>query len=174
MEAQFIALHVIVCSILMNIGKLFPATCYRSEVPWKTRLALAIGMMPRGEVCAGIIVNAIALGASGASITIAVLCLAINMSCVSGFIFLVKTLSGTAPATLANDSSTRTSNVAYSLPSSPSNKVAPEVVEPLSELSEKPPPPLITVSNPSPVQALAVEETLPDGDATVTDIAEAA
>ena len=53
-------------------------------------------------------------------------------------------------------------------------QVAPEVVEPLSELSEKPPPPLITVSNPSPVKALAVEETLPDGDATVTDIAEAA
>ena len=50
-------------------------------------------MMPRGEVCAGIIVSAIALGATGASITIAVLCLAVNMTCVSGFIFAVKTLS---------------------------------------------------------------------------------
>ena len=82
------------CSVLMNVGKMFPACCYRSEVPLRTRLALSIGMMPRGEVCAGIIVNAIALGANGVSITIAVLCLAINMSCVSGFIFAAKHLAG--------------------------------------------------------------------------------
>ena len=59
--------HVLVCSLLMNLGKIFPAFCYRSEVHIYTRLALAIGMMPRGEVCAGIIVNAIALGLSGAT-----------------------------------------------------------------------------------------------------------
>ena len=53
--------------------------------------------MPRGEVCAGIIVNAIALGVHGTSITIAVLCLAVNMTCVSGFIFVAKTLSGGPP-----------------------------------------------------------------------------
>ena len=60
----------------------------------KTRLALSIGMMPRGEVCAAIIVNAISLGVTGTSITIGVLCLAINMTCISGFIFAAKTLSG--------------------------------------------------------------------------------
>ena len=59
----------------------------------RTRLALAIGMMPRGEVCAAIILNAIALGAEGTAITIAMLCLAVNMTCVSGFIFMAKHLS---------------------------------------------------------------------------------
>ena len=65
-----------------------------------------VAELPRGEVCAGIIVNAIALGVTGVSITIAVLCLAVNMTCVSGFIFAVKTLAGdgstassTAPTT---------------------------------------------------------------------------
>ena len=94
MPVGSLVLHVFVCSVLMNVGKMFPACCYRSEVPLRTRLALSIGMMPRGEVCAGIIVNAIALGANGVSITIAVLCLAINMSCVSGFIFAAKHLAG--------------------------------------------------------------------------------
>ena len=82
----------------MNLGKMFPAFCYRNEAHFRTRLALAIGMMPRGEVCAGIIVNAIALGVYGTSITIAVLCLAVNMACVSGFIFAAKTLAGGASA----------------------------------------------------------------------------
>jgi Kef-type K+ transport system membrane component KefB len=93
MSAGILVLHVLACTLLMNLGKLFPALCYRDEANFKTRLALAIGMMPRGEVCAGIIVNAIALGTGGECITIAVLCLAVNMTCVSGFIFLVKQLS---------------------------------------------------------------------------------
>lgn len=61
MPAGTLVLHVLVCSLLMNVGKMFPSFCYRSEVNYSTRLALAIGMMPRGEVCAGIIVSAIAL-----------------------------------------------------------------------------------------------------------------
>ena len=103
MPAASLVLHVIICSVLMNVGKMFPAFCYRDEVNFRTRLALAIGMMPRGEVCAGIIVNAILNGwVTGASITIAVFCLAINMMCVSGFIFAVKTLSGGPPARAAD------------------------------------------------------------------------
>ena len=93
MPGNEIILHVVVCSFLMNLGKLFPSFCYRDEVNLRTRIALAIGMMPRGEVCAGIIVNAIALGAEGPAVTIAVLCLAVNMTCVSGFIFAVKKLT---------------------------------------------------------------------------------
>ena len=93
MPGNEIVVHVIVCSLLMNLGKLFPSFCYREEVNLRTRIALAIGMMPRGEVCAGIIVNAIALGAEGPAVTIAVLCLAVNMTCVSGFIFAVKKLT---------------------------------------------------------------------------------
>merc|ERR1719291_846105 len=93
MEPHLIALHVLVCSVLMNLGKLFPAACYRSEVNLKTRIALAVAMMPRGEVCAGIIANALALGITGPPMVIAIFCLALNMMMVSGFIFTVKTLA---------------------------------------------------------------------------------
>merc|ERR1740138_1639280 len=65
MPAGQIVGHVVACTILMNLGKLFPATCYRKEVNLRTRIAFAVGMMPRGEVCAGIIVNALALGIEG-------------------------------------------------------------------------------------------------------------
>merc|ERR1711908_206943 len=72
---------------------MFPACCYRSEVNLKTRVALAVAMMPRGEVCASIIVNALALGVEGPAMTIAVFCLACNMMMVSFFIFIVKQLT---------------------------------------------------------------------------------
>eukprot|EP00930_Biecheleria_cincta_P046197 TRINITY_DN31868_c0_g1_i1.p1 TRINITY_DN31868_c0_g1~~TRINITY_DN31868_c0_g1_i1.p1 ORF type:complete len:526 (-),score=88.14 TRINITY_DN31868_c0_g1_i1:179-1720(-) len=92
--AGMMVVHVLMCTILMNVGKMFPAFCYKKETNKPTRLALAIAMMPRGEVCAGIIVNAIALGITGPAITIAVFCLALNMMMVSGFIFVVKVLTG--------------------------------------------------------------------------------
>jgi len=93
MPAESIVMHVIVCTILMNLGKTFPAACYRKEVSFMKRLALAVAMMPRGEVCAGIIVNALALGITGPAMTIAIFCLALNMMMVSGFIFTVKALA---------------------------------------------------------------------------------
>eukprot|EP00441_Pelagodinium_beii_P017890 CAMPEP_0197652248 /NCGR_PEP_ID=MMETSP1338-20131121/34329_1 /TAXON_ID=43686 ORGANISM="Pelagodinium beii, Strain RCC1491" /NCGR_SAMPLE_ID=MMETSP1338 /ASSEMBLY_ACC=CAM_ASM_000754 /LENGTH=475 /DNA_ID=CAMNT_0043227081 /DNA_START=57 /DNA_END=1484 /DNA_ORIENTATION=- len=93
MDMGMIAVHVLVCTFLMNIGKTFPALCYRKEVSFRTRLALSVAMMPRGEVCAGIIVNALALGIGGPAMTIAVFCLALNMMMVSGFIFVVKSLN---------------------------------------------------------------------------------
>merc|ERR1740138_1498661 len=92
MEPHLIVLHVLACSFLMNLGKLFPAACYRSEVNLRTRIALAVAMMPRGEVCAGIIANALALGITGPPMVIAIFCLALNMMMVSGFIFVVKWL----------------------------------------------------------------------------------
>merc|ERR1719284_1328805 len=93
MEASQIVGHVAMCTFLMNLGKLFPACCYRKEVSMKTRIALAVAMMPRGEVCAGIIVNALALGIDGPAMTVAVFCLACNMMMVSGFIFVVRRLT---------------------------------------------------------------------------------
>ena len=57
LSGGMIVLHVAVCSLLMNLGKLFPAFMYSKEVGRSTRIALAVGMMPRGEVCAQIIVN---------------------------------------------------------------------------------------------------------------------
>merc|ERR1719210_1380548 len=77
----------------MNLGKMFPSFCYKEEADLRTRVALAVAMMPRGEVCAGIIVNALALCIKGPAMTIAVFCLACNMMMVSGFIFVVKRLT---------------------------------------------------------------------------------
>ena len=48
--------HVAVVTMLMIIGKMFPVLCYRTEADWQTRFALSLGMCPRGEVGAGIIV----------------------------------------------------------------------------------------------------------------------
>merc|ERR1719356_2080916 len=100
MDPSSIALHVLVCSVLMNVGKLFPATQYKKEAPLRTRIALAVAMMPRGEVCAGIIANALALGITGPPMVIAIFCLAINMMMVSGFIFTVKALVAKDAASL--------------------------------------------------------------------------
>jgi Kef-type K+ transport system membrane component KefB len=93
MSAGPLVLHVAVCSIMMNMGKLVPAFCYRSEASWRERLALAVAMMPRGEVGAAIIVNALAMGIRGAALTIALFCLACNMAMMSGFILLVRRLT---------------------------------------------------------------------------------
>ncbi len=60
-----IALHVIVLSVISNIGKMFPAFCYRREAHWRHRLALAIGMWPRGEVGAGVLVLSLSYGIGG-------------------------------------------------------------------------------------------------------------
>ena len=78
--------HVIAVSALMLLGKMFPLCCYRDEAGWRTRLALSLGMCPRGEVGAGVIVISIGMGISGPAITIAVICLTINLVASSGFI----------------------------------------------------------------------------------------
>ena len=49
-------MHVLALTVLSNLGKMFPAFCYRREAHWRERLALAIGMWPRGEVGAGVLV----------------------------------------------------------------------------------------------------------------------
>ncbi|CAK0864622.1 unnamed protein product [Prorocentrum cordatum] len=101
MAPHLIVIHVIACSFLMILGKMFPAACYKSEVNLKTRVALAVAMMPRGEVSAGIIANALALGITGPPMVIGIVCLALNMMMVSVFICTVKTLAKET-ATLAD------------------------------------------------------------------------
>ena len=61
-----IVLHVLIITIISNIGKMFPAFCYRKEVHWRERLAVAIGMWPRGEVGAGVLVISLSYGIGGA------------------------------------------------------------------------------------------------------------
>jgi Kef-type K+ transport system membrane component KefB len=81
-----------VVTVLSNFGKMFPALCYRREATWKERLALAIGMWPRGEVGAGVLVVSIGYGIGGPIVTVAALSLALNLVLTGGFIWMVKKL----------------------------------------------------------------------------------
>ena len=87
-----IALHVVIVTILSNLGKMLPALCYRREATFRERLALAIGMWPRGEVGAGVLVIALSYGIAGASLTVAVLSLALNLLLTGAFIVIVRKL----------------------------------------------------------------------------------
>jgi Kef-type K+ transport system membrane component KefB len=87
-----IAIHVVVITLLSNIGKMFPALCYRQEASRKERLALGIGMFPRGEVGAGMLVLSLSYGIAGPALTVAVLSLALNLLCSGLFIVVIKKL----------------------------------------------------------------------------------
>jgi Kef-type K+ transport system membrane component KefB len=65
--------HTLLVTVLANLGKMFPLFCYRSEADWRTRLALCIGMWPRGEVGAGVLVVSLGYGIGGAMVTVATL-----------------------------------------------------------------------------------------------------
>lgn len=92
-----LALHVAALTLLINIGKLFPAFCYRREAHWKERLAVAVGMCPRGEVGAGIILLSLSYGIGGPVVSVAVLCLTLNLLLTPVFILIVNSLLASAP-----------------------------------------------------------------------------
>jgi len=85
-------LHVLFITLLLNIGKMFPALCYRKEASRKERLALAIGMFPRGEVGAGMLVLSVSYGIAGPALNVAVLSLALNLMCSGLLVFIIKRL----------------------------------------------------------------------------------
>ncbi len=87
-----IAFHVIALTILINLGKMFPALCYRREATFYERLAVAIGMFPRGEVGAGVLVVSLTYGIGGPLVTVAALSLALNLLMTGVFILIVKRL----------------------------------------------------------------------------------
>ncbi len=90
-----IAVHVLVLSAFINVGKMFPVLCYRNEAHWKHRLAIAVGMWPRGEVGAGVLVLSLSYGIGGPIVTVAMLSLALNLLLTGLFIIIVKRLLGT-------------------------------------------------------------------------------
>ena len=92
LSGGMIAFHVLVVTVISNIGKMFPALVYKREAHWKERLALAIGMWPRGEVGAGILVLALGYGIGGSMVTVAALSLAVNLLLTGVFIWMVKGL----------------------------------------------------------------------------------
>lgn len=87
-----IGVHVVGLTVLINLGKMFPLLCYRREAHWKERLALSIALFPRGEVGAGVLMVSLAFGIGGPIVTVALLCLALNLILTGVFIVAVKRL----------------------------------------------------------------------------------
>jgi len=101
MSLGLLAAHTLALTILSNIGKMFPLFCYRREAGWRERLALCIGMWPRGEVGAGVLVLSLSYGIGGSLVAAATLSLAINLLGTGLFIVAVKRLIATPPSTPA-------------------------------------------------------------------------
>lgn len=95
---SWIAIHVLVITALANIGKMFPLFVYRKESHWKERLAICIGMWPRGEVGAGVLIISLGYGIGGDMVTVAALSLALNLLFTGVFIIIVKRLLGSTPS----------------------------------------------------------------------------
>ena len=92
MSWGMIALHVLVVTLLSNIGKLMPLFFYRDR-KFTERLALSIGMFTRGEVGAGVIFIAISYGLGGPLLLISVLTIVLNLVLTGGFVMIVKKLA---------------------------------------------------------------------------------
>lgn len=96
-----IAVHVLIVTVISNIGKMFPALCYRNEIGWRQRLAVAIGLWPRGEVGAGILVLSLSYGLGGPILIVAMLSLALNLLLTGVFIAIIRRLIRNDPEVLA-------------------------------------------------------------------------
>ncbi|MDO8675337.1 MAG: sodium:proton antiporter [Candidatus Omnitrophota bacterium] len=81
--------HVLILTILANVGKLFLVFCYKTEASLKERMALGVAMFPRGEVGAAILLIAIGYGLGGYENTLAILSLALNLVLTGAFIWIV-------------------------------------------------------------------------------------
>lgn len=93
----WIAVHVLVITVLSNVGKMFAMLCYRKEAGWRERLAVSVAMFPRGEVGAGVLVISLGYGIGGPTLTVAMLSLALNLLATGLFILAVKKLIANVP-----------------------------------------------------------------------------
>lgn len=82
-------LHIVCITVLMNLGKLAPIFFYRKEASFKERLAVAVGMMPRGEMGAGILTIALGHGIKDIMTQAATLSLALNLFLTGFFIWVI-------------------------------------------------------------------------------------
>ena len=87
-----LALHVVLVSLLSNVGKLVPMFFYRDH-SLTERLALSVGMFTRGEVGAGVIFIALGYNIGGPILLISILTLVLNLILTIGFVYLVKYLA---------------------------------------------------------------------------------
>ena len=93
-----LALHVLLLTVISNVGKCFSVLCYRAEASLRERIAVSIAMFPRGEVGAGILVVSIGYGITGPMLSAAMLSLALNLVLTGVFIAAVKRLLAPRPA----------------------------------------------------------------------------
>lgn len=82
-------LHVLVLTVLSNLGKCFPVLCYRKEASFQERLALGVAMFPRGEVGAAVLLIGLSYGFSGYVNTLAMLSLAFNLVLTGIFVWII-------------------------------------------------------------------------------------
>ncbi len=94
----WLLLHVLLVTLLANLGKMFPAFCYRREAHWRERIAVAVGMWPRGEVGAGVLVISLSYGIGGPVVTVAMLSLALNLGLTGFFIYAAKKITKPLPS----------------------------------------------------------------------------
>jgi len=92
LSSGMIVLHCVVVTVVMNIGKMVPTTCYSKEASMKQRVALSSGMCPRGEVGASVVVIALHGGMSGPIVIVAIVCLAVNLLMCGVFVSFTKRL----------------------------------------------------------------------------------
>lgn len=92
MSWGMIIYHVVVVSVLSNVGKLFPLFFYRDRMV-SERLALSVGMFTRGEVGAGVIFIALGYNLGGPALVISVLTIVLNLILTSIFVLWVKNLA---------------------------------------------------------------------------------
>lgn len=92
MSGWEIALHVLMVTLLSNLGKLAPMFFYRDR-SLTERFALSVGMFTRGEVGAGVIFIALGYNIGGPVLLISVLALVLNLILTMGFVYVVKRLA---------------------------------------------------------------------------------
>jgi hypothetical protein len=98
--------HVLLITLVSNVGKCLPLFAYTSEAALRERLALSVGMFPRGEVGIGVLLvslelfrqqNMLDVPGIQESMTIGVLSLALNLALTGLFISVVIRLLGASP-----------------------------------------------------------------------------
>ncbi len=85
--------HVLMVTLVSNLGKMFCLFFYRAEASVRERLAVAVAMFPRGEVGAGILIVSLSYGIGGPPVAVAILSLALNLVLTPLFILGVKRLT---------------------------------------------------------------------------------
>lgn len=96
MSFGVVSIHVLLLTFLMNLGKCVPLATYRDEATVRERVALSLGLFPRGEVGIGVLLVSLeifhqtgSLDAPGIaeSISLGGLSLALNL-CLTGLFIL--------------------------------------------------------------------------------------